>query len=710
MNATPHTRLGHGFYRISAVSPVVEVANPEANVSATIESVDRHLDSDLIVLPELGLTGYTCGDLFLTHPLLEAAIDGLARLAESTRDHDAVLIAGLPLAVGARVMNVAAVIQGGHIHGIVPKTFLPTYREFYERRHFRAAGPQDPPAVSVFGREIPFGTDLLFVDRGATLAVEICEDLWVPIPPSSVAALAGANVIANLSASNQVVGKSGWRRDLIRSQSGRLLSAYAYACAGGGESTSDLVFAGHNLIAENGVVLAESRRIGDGSMPLATGETACTCEVDLQRLAHDRRVVGSFDDLGISHRRPFRMIDLRPDQPPSRSTDQTQSMATGSGNDTQASAGSHRTDSPNSESGTGSAWKNASKWQRKLDPHPFVPANRDQREQRCAEIMSIQTAGLVKRLSRIPPSLPLAIGVSGGLDSTLALLIGLAAVDHAGYGRDRIHALVMPGFGTSEHTRESARQLVEATGVTGQTIDIRAACLETFHSLGHEPFGLSLKGVDDVDVFQAQLQALDDHAKDLVFENVQARTRTLMLMSRGFVLGTGDLSEQALGWSTYNGDHMSMYNVNTSIPKTLVRDLVLFAADHRFDGSLRTVLHRIADTPISPELLPLDREGQIRQATEDSVGPYELHDFFLYHFVRGGCDRQKLAFLASLTQFDLPYSREVIQQTLDKFLNRFFANQFKRNCVPDGPKVGTVSLSPRGDWRMPADAGPESFL
>ena len=705
MNATPPTRLGHGFYRVSAVSPAVEVANPSANVAATIDQVSPLLDSDLIVLPELGLTGYTCGDLFLTQSLLEAAIEGLASLAESTRGHDTVLIAGLPLAVGARVMNVAAVVHGGQVHGLVPKTFLPTYREFYERRHFRAAGLQDPPTVSLLDRQIPFGTDLLFTDRGATLAVEICEDLWVPIPPSSVAAMAGANVIANLSASNEVVGKAGWRRDLIRSQSGRLMAAYAYACAGGGESTSDLVFGGHNLIAESGLVLAESPRIGDGTMPLATGPTSCTCEVDLQRLAHDRRVVGSFDDVGATHRRPFRTIELRDASQPSRWLPAGQAGAagplpSGAGETQGAKSGSPRESDPASPAN----------WHRKVDPHPFVPADPHRREQRCAEIMAIQTAGLVKRLSRIPESLPLAIGVSGGLDSTLALLIGLAAVDHAGYDRKRIHALVMPGFGTSDHTRQSAQQLVEATGVTGQVIDIRAACLETFKSLGHDPFGLSLQGVTDVDSFQVQLQELGDHAKDLVFENVQARTRTLMLMSRGFVLGTGDLSEQALGWSTYNGDHMSMYNVNTSIPKTLVRDLVLFAADHRFDGSLQSVLHRIADTPISPELLPLDRQGQIRQATEDAVGPYELHDFFLYHFVRGGCGREKLEFLTSLTQFDQPYSRELIEQTLDKFLTRFFANQFKRNCVPDGPKVGTVSLSPRGDWRMPADAGPDSFL
>ncbi|MEM6979809.1 MAG: NAD(+) synthase [Planctomycetota bacterium] len=669
------TRQRHGFYRVAAVAPPVHVANPSANVAAAMVAIEQLNAPDLIVLPELALTGYTCGDLLLTKPLLQAAERALMELAARTEAINAVVIVGLPLGVETTVMNVAAVLSGGRLCGVVPKTFLPNYREFYEQRHFAAASSSDPSEVCIGEHCVPFGTDLLFVDRDAVIAVEICEDLWTPIPPSCHAAMAGANVIANLSASNELIGKADWRRELVRSQSGRLIAAYAYASAGPGESTSDLVFGGHNVVAENGVVLNQSRRIGDGRGCIeldADGQqvTLVTCDVDLQKLAHDRRVVGSFDDGRGRNERSFRKVCL---------------------------------DRSHDASGVSSLLRD-------VDAHPFVPDNPASRQARCAEILEIQTAGLVKRLTLLDPSTPLTIGISGGLDSTLALIVALRAIDQLKRERTQIHAYVMPGFGTSEHTRQSADGLVAATGVTSRMIDIRRLCLDAFDALDHRPMGIDVDADTDLPTLQSKLESIDASVRDLVFENVQARMRTMLLMNGGFVLGTGDLSEQALGWSTYNADHMSMYNVNTSIPKTLVRYLVRFAADHLFEGRLQSLLHRIADTPISPELLPLSQDGSIRQHTEAALGPFEMHDFFLYHFVRGGCDAAKLQFLAEHAEFDVAYSSDEIAATLKIFMTRFFANQFKRNCVPDGPKVGSVSLSPRGDWRMPSDGDVEAFL
>lgn len=663
----------HGYYRTTAASPELRVADPAFNGQASIEILQRFADSDLIVLPELGLTGYTCGDLFASETLLDAALIALQDVAASTRSLRAVVAVGLPMAVGTSVMNVAALVGRGRVWGIVPKTFLPTYREFYEKRHFRAASARDPATVTIGGENIPFGTDLLFSDRDAVIAAEICEDLWVPVPPSSYAVIAGANILVNLSASNEIVGKAQWRRDLVVSQSGRLICGYVYASAGGGESSSDLVFGGHCLIAENGGLLGQSRRIGDGEDPVLPGPTWLTHDIDLQRLAHDRRVMGSFADFRDSLPRPYRVIEI-------------ESVVT------------HK-----------AAEQPRIQLQRRVDPHPFVPDDVSERQARCAEILAIQTGGLVKRLVGLPPNLTLSIGVSGGLDSTLALLVAVGAVDHLKRKRTVIEALVMPGFGTTAHTRDNAIDLVERLGVTCRTIDIRKLSLDTFIGLEHSPLGITISGETEVAGLQSELEATDDDASDLVFENVQARLRTLLLMSRGFVLGTGDLSEQALGWSTYNGDHMSMYNVNCSIPKTLVRYLVRYIADHRYESEMRTLLHKIADTPISPELLPPTSDGKIRQSTEASLGPYELHDFFLYHFIRGGCDAAKMQFLAAQAEFTEAYSNEMIEQTLQTFIRRFFASQYKRNCVPDGPKVGSVSLSPRGDWRMPSDASSAAF-
>ncbi|TWU42834.1 NAD(+) synthase [Novipirellula artificiosorum] len=658
------------FYRISTVSPVVRVANPAANALATIRIVEQ-VDSDLVVFPELGLTGYTCGDLFATDSLLSASIDSLNTIVQHSLSHPKVVIVGLPVAVDDSLMNVAAVIHAGQLQGMVPKSFLPTYREFYEGRHFRAASKNDPGALKLLGQTIPFGTDLLFQHDPAVIAVELCEDLWTPIPPSSRAALAGANVLVNLSASNETIGKAAWRRDLLRSQSGRCIAAYAYASAGPGESSSDLVFGGHCLIAEAGLILAEGRSIMDDPSPTDETETIVTCDVDLGKLAHDRRVIGSFDDEKQSLQTVYRSIEL-----PRRDG---------------------VTASPNRP------------LLRQVDAQPFVPKQSDELEARCEEIFAIQTAALTKRLSRLSASTPLSIGISGGLDSTLALLVALRACDASGIPRTRIHGITMPGYGTTEHTKRSADSLIELTRISGDTIDIRKLCLDTFFAIDHCPLGITLDEQTTPQSLQQALSEVSPKATDLTFENVQARVRTLLLMSRGFVLGTGDMSEQALGWCTYNADHMSMYNVNTSIPKTLVRFLVRFVADHYFSGDITQLLHRVADTPISPELLPPASDGTIRQETEASIGAYELHDFFLYQFVRCGFNRKKILYLAKHASFSQPYDNATIEATLATFFDRFFKNQFKRNCVPDGPKVGSVSLSPRGDWRMPSDADRDAF-
>ena len=679
MNKT--TLNDHNLFRVAAVSPTVSIAQPSENAKSSIRLIDA-IEADLVALPELGLTGYTCGDLFATEALIKAAVSSLSDLVDHSRSHQKVVVAGLPLLVTGSLMNTAAIVFDGQVRAVVPKTFLPTYREFYEGRHFASASDADPSEIELLGQTIPFGTNLI-VNRGnARIAVEICEDFWTPIPPSSHAAIAGANVLINLSASNETIGKAGWRRDLVRSQSGRCIAAYIYCSSGPSESTSDLVFGGHCLIAENGVVLGESRRVGDGRSPsIAAGmdgestsaETSVIRDIDLGRLIHDRQVVGSFDDRRHNLTQ-FRTVDLG-----NFGSDEQ-------GRDARADL------------------------LRKVDAHPFVPDESAELDLRCAEIFDIQTAGLCKRLSRLSPTTTLSIGVSGGLDSTLALLVAIRACDSIGKDRKDIVGITMPGFGTTAMTKSSAETLIESTKITRELIDIRRLCLDTFLSLGHSPLGIEVDESTDVESLQSRLQKCPDDAKDLTFENVQARVRTMLLMNRGFVLGTGDLSEQALGWSTYNADHMSMYNVNTSIPKTLVRFLVRYAADQYFDGKLRDVLHDIADTMISPELLPPREDGTIRQSTEETIGAYELHDFFLFHFVRNGFNRDKILFLASHAKFDTNYSPNEIADTLNLFLKRFFFSQYKRNCVPDGPKVGSVSLSPRGDWRMPSEADVGDFL
>ena len=685
----------HGFLRICAASPKVEVADPAANLQHICDVLAR-TDADVVLLPELCLTGYTCGDLFLTDSLIQSAKATLSELANRTRDLDSLVVVGLPLMVGDSLMNVAAVVWGGRVHGVVPKSYLPTYHEFYESRHFLAASSADPDCIRLHDRSVPFGTDLVFDFGTARIGIEICEDLWGPFPPSGYASLAGANVLLNLSSSNETIGKADWRRDLVKVQSGRCLAAYAYASSGAGESTSDLVFGSHSLIAENGRVLGESRRVGDGLHPVYFETTDVTCDVDLQQLARERRAIGTFGDARQKEKIQFRSIEIANEKSfHLRKADEASRVSTAkaSGPKVSRTAGD-LTDR---------------KLLREIDPHPFVPSNPQELDSRCSEILAIQVAGLAKRLTRLPDSADLAIGVSGGLDSTLALIVGVQACDAVGWPRDRIKAMMMRGFGTTQHTTLSAEKLVRELSVTPERIDIRPQCVEAFRAMDHQPFGLSLDDPIDIEAFQLQLTQLPDDASDLVFENVQARLRTMLLMSRGFVIGTGDMSEQALGWSTYNADHMSMYNVNTSVPKSLIQFLVRYFAKRHPETSLEKVLNRIADTPISPELLPPSESGQIRQSTESTVGPYELHDFFLYHFIRHGCSRDKIEYLARNAEFDLEYSEQVIRETLDLFISRFFSNQFKRNCVPDGPKIGSVSLSPRGDWRMPSDANRDAF-
>lgn len=652
-----------GFLRVSAASPEVTVADPAANMASILACAATLSDSDLIVFPELSICGYTCGDLFGQSLLLDKSVEALGRIVASSHGVEQLWAVGLPLVVQGRLLNVAAMIANGKLLGLVPKQYLPNYLEFYEQRWFHSGSESVPDSMMIDGLgEVPIGCDLLFECGEAKIGVEICEDLWMPVPPSSLQALAGANVLLNLSASNETVGKARYRSNLVTSQSGRCIAAYIYSSSGPSESTTDLVFGGHCMIAEGGSMLVE-RRFGDGSGP------TITTDIDLRRIDHDRRLTGTFHDglrvlpEGYSPRRIGFSLRSEP-----------------------------------------------SSLVRQYAGNPFIPSAADELEHRCHEIFEIQCAGLSKRVSQIPSTVPLSIGVSGGLDSTLALLAAVRMADGMLIDRKRIHGLSLPGFGTSQGTRINAADLMRLLEIQSDEIDIRENCLQNFRDLKHSPFGIDIDG-HSVASFQKTIEQLPDHHRsDLTFENVQARVRTLLLMSRGFVLGTGDLSETALGWSTYNADHMSMYNVNCSIPKTLVRFLVRYIAEHYFEGETRRVLLAIIDTPISPELLPLSQDGKITQSTEATVGAYELHDFFLYHFIRTGSSPDRLLLLSEHAKFSRDYSESEIRQTLKLFLKRFFANQFKRSCVPDGPKVGSVSLSPRGDWRMPSDASVATWL
>jgi NAD+ synthase (glutamine-hydrolysing) len=659
----------HGFLRVAAATPMLRVADCAYNAEHIL-GLMRRAEAEgvaVLVFPELSLTGYTCADLFQQSALQQAALAALQQIVQQGQSLFAgVALVGLPLAVDDQLLNCAAVVHRGRILGLVPKSFIPNYKEFYEGRWFAAAATARSRQVVLNGEAIPFGTHLLLDAtnvEGLILGVEICEDLWVPIPPSSFQALRGATLLVNLSASNEVIGKSAYRRQLVVNQSGRCIAAYVYAACGVWESTTDVVFGGHSLIAENGVLLAESRRF-------QRADELLVADVDLDRLRADRMRTNSFGDaqlyLGLERtftRLPF-VLDRK--DPPGRLA-------------------------------------------REVEAHPFVPRGQEQLRERCEEIFQTQVAGLAKRLEHIGKP-AVALGISGGLDSTLALLVACKTMDALGVSRDRIRAFTLPGFGTTARTRTNARALMQQLGTTAAEVDIRALCLEEMRALRHRPFGIDLEGltVEDLTVRLRQLSA--EQCQDLVFENVQARMRTSILMNAGFVIGTGDVSELALGWCTYNADHMSMYNPNSSIPKTLVKFLVRWVAENEFDGEARRVLLDVVATEISPELLPTGKDDTLVQSTERIVGPYELHDFFLYHFLRYGASPEKILYLAERAAFDRPYSAAELRRWLEVFLRRFFVSQFKRSCLPDGPKVGSISVSPRGDWRMPSDAGAALWL
>jgi NAD+ synthase (glutamine-hydrolysing) len=660
----------HGFVRVAAAVPALRVADCPFNADHIAALMTRAEAAGVAVLvfPELAVTGYTCGDLFQQPVLQRAAVAALDRLRDETgRRFSGLAVVGVPLAVDDQLFNCAAVLHRGRVLGVVPKSFIPNYKEFYERRWFASAATARSRTVALGGEAVPFGTDLLFDAPGSgglRVGVEVCEDLWMPLPPSSLQALAGATVLVNLSASNEVIGKAAYRRQLVTSQSGRCLTGYVYASCGMHESTTDVVFGGHCLVAENGTLVAESTRF-------AREDGLLIADLDVERLLAERQRTNSYGDgqLYLAPRREYRLIPFGPP-----------------------------------------AWPVApGVLYRAVEAHPFVPQGEEQLRERCDEIFNIQVAGLAKRLEHVGKP-AVAIGVSGGLDSTLALLVACKTCDLLGLPRSHIRALTMPGFGTTARTKANALALMQHLGVTAVQADIRALCLAEWQALGHRPFGIDPAGLS-VDEFTQRLRGrAADGAGDLVFENVQARMRMNLLMNTGFVVGTGDVSELALGWCTYGGDHMSMYNPNVSVPKTLVKFLVRWAALNEFAGEARRVLLDIVATEISPELLPLGEGDQNAQATEGVIGPYELHDFFLYHVLRHGAPPEKVLFLARHARFDRPYAEAELRQWLRVFLKRFFANQFKRSCLPDGPKVGTVALSPRGDWRMPSDAQARLWL
>jgi NAD+ synthase (glutamine-hydrolysing) len=639
----------YGFLRVAAACPPVRVADPGGNADATLSFAARAGEggAQVVVFPELGLTGYTCGDLFFSLTTLVAGAErALERVLRETAGRPAVLVLGLPVLQGGRLFNAAAVVQSGRVLGVVPKTFLPGYKEYYEERWFSSAREVREGEVRLAGQVAPFGTDLLFQlpeDPGVTLAVEICEDLWAPIPPSSRHAVAGATVLLNPSASNDLVAKAEYRRELVRQQSGRTLSAYVYANAGVHESTTDLVFGGHLLIAENGLLLAEGERFRrDGELVLT--------DVDVERLRVERARQTSFADAVHGAGPAYRKVALAAVPPPRP----------------------HRL-------------------VRAVDAHPFVPADPSTLDERCREVFSIQTAGLARRLEHVGVK-RVVLGLSGGLDSTLALLVCVRTFDLLGLPRAGILAVTMPGFGTTARTLESARTLATAAGAELREIDIRAACEQHIRDIGLPP----------------------EDRESHTYQNLQARERTQILMDlankeAGIVVGTGDLSEIALGFATFAGDHIAMYGVNSSVPKTLVRRLVEWVAGHHASDALKGVLGSVLETPVSPELVPPRHDGTISQKTEDLVGPYELVDFFLFCLLRWGAGPRKILFLAEHA-FAGRYDTAALRSWLLVFLQRFFAQQWKRSVMPDGPKVGSVSLSPRGDWRMPSDADAGAWL
>lgn len=619
--------------RVAAAIPELRVADCAFNVTRMFDLI-RQAETEkvqVISFPELSITGYTCADLFFQQELLEKALKALNELQMLTFSTTAVLIVGMPLRIQHQLFNTAIVLQGGHILGVVPKTHLPNNNEFYEKRWFAPATATDIQTVSFSGEDVPFGTNLLFSDGAFSFGIELCEDLWVPIPPSSQHALHGADIIFNLSATNELIGKHQYLRQLVEQQSARCNAGYVYASAGAGESTTDVVYAGNGLIAENGKIIAASERFSFEPQLVVS-------DIDIERLQADRMRNTNFSN--DKSNELYRTVKLE------------------------------------------AAHFIQFVLKRTFDKHPFVPSliNRDAS---CEEIFSIQVGGLAKRWKHTCAE-NVVVGISGGLDSTLALLVCVKTADKLGFDRKQIIGITMPGFGTTDRTYNNAVNLMKSLGITQLEISIKEAALQHFCDINHNP-----------------------NQHDVVYENTQARERTQILMDianqrNGLVIGTGDLSELALGWATYNGDHISMYGVNSGVPKTLVRYLVDWAA-HQLDTHSEKNLHDVLDTPVSPELLPADINGDIAQKTEDIVGPYELHDFFLYYMIRFGFSPAKIRFLAQ-NAFEGIYADEVIEKWLKIFLKRFFSQQFKRSCMPDGPKVGSINLSPRGDWRMPSDA------
>lgn len=624
--------MRHGFVKVAAVTPKIKVADPVYNAEVICGKLEEAYaeGARIIVFPELCLTGYTCGDLFLQQLLLDEASAQLLRVAEASRGKDALVAVGLPIERDGGLYNAAAVLWNGEILGFVPKSHIPDYAEFYEGRHF-SKGNAGPVPFTFAGKEVPFGANILFTCEnlpGLTVGFEICEDLWVAEPTGTGHAMRGATVIANLSASDETVGKDEYRELLVKSASARLICGYIYSSAGEGESTQDMVFGGHNLIAENGTVLEQAKRFECGTV---------YGDLDIQRLDFERRKMKYF---GTKSRADYAVV-------PFRLRIQETELA------------------------------------RAFASLPFVPGDEKKRRARCEEVLSIQSYGLKKRLEHTGMT-SAVLGVSGGLDSTLALLVTVRAFDMLGLDRKGIRAVTMPCFGTTDRTYDSACRLSAALGVTLREIDVREAVTRHFEDIGQ-----------DADV------------RDTAYENAQARERTQVLMDianqvNGLVIGTGDMSELALGWATYNGDHMSMYGVNAGVPKTLVRHLVQYYADTCGEGEISGVLKNVLETPVSPELLP-PVDGETAQRTEELVGPYELHDFFLYYMLRWGFSPAKVYRVARIA-FEGQYGDEVILKWLKVFYQRFFRQQFKRSCLPDGPKVGSVALSPRGDFRMPSDA------
>ena len=626
-----------GYIKIASVSPPVTVANPKKNLNSALPFIKKAADDgcQIICLPELNLSSYTCGDLFGSSTLIDECEAALKSLMASFAESDAVIVAGLPLFWGFDLYNCAAVMQKGHLLGVVPKSYIPEYNEFYERRRFSSGLDCRAESVKLCGEDVPFGKLLFDLGEGAVMGIEICEDLWVPTAPSAEMALCGANIILNLSASDEVTTKDDYRTELVKQQSARCICAYAYTSAGVGESSTDLVFSGSCMIAENGGILKKSDRFKREG----TYISAC---VDVQKLNALRRV-SSFSDNAKEYvkKNDYRLIRAEVSPIDEKKTD------------------------------------------RFYEAHPFVPDDENTKSKRCAEILEIQCAGLAKRMLHTGIK-KLVIGISGGLDSTLALLVAHRTAEELSLPKENVICITMPGFGTTDMTYNNAVELIKCLGADFREINIKPASIQHMQDIGHNV-----------------------NIHDITYENTQARERTQILMDTAnkegaLLVGTGDLSELALGWCTYNGDHMSMYAVNCGVPKTLVRHLVSFVADNS-DERTSDVLKRVLDTPVSPELLPPDEQGKITQKTEEQLGPYEVHDLYLYQFIRFGFSPEKLLYIACRA-FDGVYSKEQLSNWLKIFIKRFFSNQFKRSCIPDGPKVGSVSLSPRGDWRMPSDA------